>query len=80
MKNRKYYKRNFKNYPDLVTIIELQKMLGNIAEGTIRKLLKSNYIKHYRINSQYLIPKVWVIDYILGEHYQTYKTKLKNQV
>ena len=80
MKDRKYYEKNFKNYPDLVTLLELKKMLGNIGEGTVRKLLQSNHIKHYFINSQYLIPKIWVIDYILSEHYQSYKTKLKHQI
>lgn len=52
MKNRIYYEREFENYPDLVKLTELKEMLGNIGEGTIKKLLKANHIKHYFINYQ----------------------------
>lgn len=32
------------------------------------------------LSKTYLIPKVWVIDYVLSEHYAEYKKKLKVQI
>ena len=77
---RSYYEQRFASYPDLVTLPQFREMLGGIGDGTARKLMRENRVKYYYIRATYLIPKTWVIDYILSDHYAEYKDKLKVQV
>ncbi len=78
--NRKYYENLFRPYPDLVTIAQFRKMLGGIANGTARKLLQENHVQHFMINHTYLIPKTYIIDYVLSAHYSTYKKTLQVEI
>lgn len=55
-------------------------MLGGIADSTARKLMRENRVKHYYVRTTYLIPKEWVIDYLVGPHYAKYRLKLKAHV
>ena len=69
MKTKTYYEQLFANYPDIVTLEEFHEMLGGIGDGTARKLMRENRVQHYYIRTTYMIPKPWVIDYVLSEHY-----------
>ena len=80
MKNRNYYRRRFAQYPDVVTVPQFREMMGGIGEKTAHMLLRENHVKHYCIRTTYLIPKEWVIDYILSTHYAKYRLKLKAQI
>lgn len=80
MKTRIHYERLYENYPDVVTVSELQKMLGGIGESTARKIIRSNQIRHFYIHGTYFMPKTCVIDYILSPDYEAYKHQLKAQV
>ncbi len=80
MRNEEYYKRIFESYPDVVTLEQFRTMLGGIGDSTARKLLRGNHVKHFYIRDTYMIPKVWVIEYILSDHYAEYRQKLKVQV
>lgn len=80
MKNRKYYERLFAEYPDVVTVTEFCAMLGGICDKTARKLIRENHIKHFYIGATYLIPKEWVIEYVLSDHYAQYKKSLRVKV
>ena len=53
MKNRKYYEQLFNKYPDVVTLSQFRNMLGGIGDGTARKLMRENRVKHYYIRSTY---------------------------
>ena len=55
----------FKDYPDVVTIDQLQKML-NIGRNSAYELLRNNIIKSVRVGKRYIIPKVYVIAYLFG--------------
>lgn len=72
MKNRKYYEQLYTEYPTVVTLIQFRQMLGGIGDTTARKLMRENRVKHYYIRHTYLIPKDWVIDYVLSEHYRPF--------
>lgn len=48
-KGKKYYKELFKDYPDVVDLIQFRAMLGGIADSTARKLMRSNAVKHFYI-------------------------------
>lgn len=79
-KGKSYYKELFKDYPDVVTLVQFREMLGGIADSTARKLMRTNAVKHFYIRDAYMIPKKCVIDYVTGEHYAEYKHSLKVQV
>ena len=80
MRNRKYYRDRFEDYPAVVTLPQFCEMMGGIADQTARKLMRENYVKHYYIRGTYLIPKEWVRDYILGAHHAKYRLKRKAQI
>ena len=60
------YKHTFKDYPDVVSVEDLSAMLGHINIKTCYKLLQSGEIRHLRIGRLYKIPKVYVIEYLVG--------------
>lgn len=53
----------FKDYPDIVTIIDLQAML-HIGRNAAYKLLKDNSIVSIRVGKKYIIPKSSVTNFI----------------
>lgn len=53
----------FKNYPDVVSVRELQQML-NIGKNTAYNLLKNKTIESIRIGRVHKIPKGSVIKYL----------------
>lgn len=55
----------FDKYPDVVTVNQLCQMLGGICSKTAYHLLKQNLIKHIKIGKKYLIPKIYIIEYVL---------------
>ena len=56
---REMYKLMFAEYPDIVTVKDLQAMLG------IYDLLGEGEISCIRLGNAYKIPKINVIDYVL---------------
>ncbi len=56
----------FKDYPDIVGVKELQKMLG-IKRTKAYEILNNNSIKSIKIGREYKISKVNVALYIMGE-------------
>ena len=59
----------FRNYPDVVSVIQLQEMLG-IGKNTAYTLLKNKTIRSIRIGRVHRIPKENIINY--------FKTSNKN--
>lgn len=59
----------FKNYPDVVTIKDVQEML-RIGRNAVYNLLRSGNIKSIRSGKKYLIPKLSVIKYLTLENNQ----------
>lgn len=53
----------FTEYPDVVSVDELQEML-KVGRSIAYKLLKDNHIKTIRIGNKYIIPKKSVINFI----------------
>lgn len=80
MKTRAHYEELFANYPDVVTLPEFRRMLGGIGESTARKLLQQNLVQHFCIRHTYRIPKTYVIDYVMSEHYAKYRKELKTRI
>jgi len=57
----------FNNYPDCVNVLQLQQMLS-IGRNKAYELLKTEQIKHRRIGKSYIIPKIYVIKYLLSHN------------
>ena len=57
----------FTSYPDIVSISQMRKMLGNIGVSLSYKLLQQRKIKSKKIGREYKIPKSSIIEYLLEE-------------
>ncbi|MSS10923.1 helix-turn-helix domain-containing protein [Clostridium sp. WB02_MRS01] len=57
----------FAKYPDVVEVNQLREMLGGISRKLAYRLLADNEIRSVRVGRTYKIPKVCVIEYLLGE-------------
>lgn len=60
----KKYKVMFPDYPNIVTVAQLRKMLG-ISRHLTYDLIAQKRIKAFQLGNSYKIPKVNVIDYII---------------
>lgn len=57
----------FAEYPDVVDVEQLCKMLGGISRKLAYRLLASGELRCVRIGRSYRIPKLCVIEYLTGE-------------
>ena len=53
----------FNNYPDIITVEQLAKML-NIGKSSAYSLLQNNQIHHVKVGKKYIIPKTAVLDFV----------------
>lgn len=54
----------FEDYPDVVEVKDLCRMLGGISRKMAYQLLTEQKIRSVRIGRSYKIPKVCVIEYL----------------
>lgn len=66
MKLKEIYTLMFPEYPDIVDIKQLQKMLG-ISRHLAYDLISEGTIRGVKIGNTFKIPKVNVIRYVLDE-------------
>lgn len=57
----------FDQYPDVVEVDDLRKMLGGISKKLAYRLLTEQEIRSVKVGRAYKIPKVCVIEYLMGE-------------
>ena len=57
----------FEKYPDVVDVDDLRKMLGGISKKLAYRLLSDQEIRSVRVGRTYKIPKICVIEYLMGE-------------
>lgn len=65
--NKEYYSELFKDYPDVVRVYQLKEMLPKTGKNKIYKLLKDKKIHSKRIDRDYYIPKVSIINYLMEQ-------------
>ncbi len=65
---QKHHARLFSEYPDVVTVKQMSTMLGGISMKTAYQLLESGAIRYLRIGKSFKIPKIFIIDYLIGEN------------
>lgn len=61
----KNYNNIFSEYPDVVNIDQMMKMLG-IGRNKAYSLIRTGDIKTVRIGRKYLIPKVRITEFLLN--------------
>ena len=59
----------FTDYPDIVTVAQLQKMLG-ISRHQAYELINDGCIPGIKIGNAYRIPKLNVISYVMSQNYK----------
>ena len=74
---RNKYRRQFKQYPDLVSASMFREMLGGIGDSFARRLIREQKVKAIFIKPHYWIPKESVIDYVLSEDYASRKLRVR---
>ena len=74
---RNKYRRQFKQYPDLVSVSMFREMLGGIGDSFARRLIREKKVKAFFIKPHYWIPKESVIDYVLSEDYASRKLRVR---
>lgn len=57
----------FENYPDVVEVSDLREMLGGISKKLAYRLLADQEIRSVKVGRAYKIPKVCVIEFLMGE-------------
>lgn len=77
---RRDYERRFSHFPDVVSFEEFRAMLGGICQDSARNILRSDLIEHFVICTAYYIPKKAIIDYLMTDHYQKYRQKLRHSI
>lgn len=63
---RELYKMMLPDYPDIVTVAQLQKMLG-FSRHLAYDLINDGYISGIKIGNTFKLPKVSVINYVMEE-------------
>ena len=58
------YQLMFSEYPDIVTVPQMCKMLGGISLKTGYRLLKKGEIESFSIGRIYRIPKISILQYL----------------
>ena len=63
---KELYKMMFPEYPDIVTVAQLQQMLG-VSRNLAYKLINDGEIQAVKIGTSLKIPKVSVINFVTEE-------------
>ena len=61
------YTLMFTDYPDIVNLTQMRKMLGGISNSLAYRMLREKKIKSKKVGREYKIPKVDVIKYVMTE-------------
>ncbi len=79
MITREHYEKLFADYPDVVSLKEFRLMLGGITEKTALKILEQGKVKFFFIRRRHMIPKICVIDYLMGIDFSSQEVRLISQ-
>ncbi len=61
------YTLMFTDYPDIVNLTQMRKMLGGISNTLAYRMLREKTIKSKKVGREYKIPKVNVIKYMIAD-------------
>ena len=64
MKSASAYHLIFSEYPDVVSIDDMQKMLGNISKKAAYKLIRDKKIEAFKIGKEFRIPQLNILSFL----------------
>lgn len=64
---KELYQMMFPDYPDIVSVIQLQTMLS-VSRHVAYDLINDGYIKAIKIKNTFKIPKVNVIEFVMDQN------------
>ena len=79
MNQRTFFEKLYADYPDLVSLNDLQAMLGGISQGRALKLVKQGAVKSFYVHGKFMIPKICIIDYLMGNSESAMKVEAIHQ-
>ena len=59
------YESMFREYPDVLNIGEMSRLLG-VSKKTAYKILHENKVSCLKVGREYRVPKIHIINYLLG--------------
>lgn len=54
-RSKKYYRKIFRAYPDMVTLLQFREMLSGVSDNFARKLIHEKHVKSIFIKPHYYI-------------------------
>ena len=63
MTGREAYRVMFRDYPDVVTVEQMSRLL-DISCKTAYVLLRDNKIEHFKVGRTYKIPKIHILSFL----------------
>ena len=73
-KMRQYYMQALTEYPDVLTISDITNFTGYVST-TVVNWCNKQAVQHFTIKGKYLIPKPWLMDFLLDTRFRTIKVK-----
>ena len=64
MKKDRFTEGVFDSYPDVVSVEEMQQML-RLGKNAVYQLLKDGAIKSIKVGKRYIVPKKYVIEFLV---------------
>jgi len=68
-----YFNFIYAEYDDLLTTVDVVEMTG-LEKSTVLKLLKAGAIKSITTNPKYLIPKPYLLEFVITPRFINYRT------
>ena len=62
---RKFYRKMFANYPDVLTVEDATNLLGFKSQTGVIRRIHQNRIRYLKVGRNFMIPKEYLIDYLL---------------
>ena len=62
---RKFYRKIFTNYPDVLTVEDATNLLGFKSQTGVIRRIHQNRIRYLKVGRNFMIPKEYLIDYLL---------------
>ena len=62
---RKFYRKMFTNYPDVLTVEDATNLLGFKSQTAIIRRIHQHKIRCLKVGRSFMIPKEYLIDYLL---------------
>ena len=59
---RKFYRKMFANYPDVLTVEDATNLLGFKSQTGVMRRIHQNRIRYLKVGRNFMIPKEYLID------------------